>query len=76
MNAENDKSAHVPQARRLFDIQAAVAYLRELGADGATTNFVRSLISSGALPHVQMGKKFYVSRESLDRWITNHERRK
>jgi excisionase family DNA binding protein len=76
MNAENDKSAHVPLGRRLFDVQAAVAYLRELGADGATKNFVRALISSGALPHLRMGKKHYVSRESLDRWISNHERRR
>ena len=66
----------ISQELRLFDIEAAVAYLRGLGADGATTNFVRTLIASGALPHVRMGKKFYVSRESLDRWIGNHERRR
>lgn len=62
--------------RRLFDITAAVAYLRELGAEGTTVNFVRALIASGQVPHLRMGRKFYVTREALDRWIQNHERRK
>ena len=62
--------------RRLFDIQAAVAYLRGLGAEGTTVNFVRGLINSGAVPHLRMGRRFYLTRESLDRWIENHERRR
>lgn len=62
--------------RRLFDITAAVTYLRELGAEGATVNFVRALIASGQVPHIRMGRKFYLTRESLDRWISNHERKR
>jgi excisionase family DNA binding protein len=62
--------------RRLFDITAAVTYLRELGAESVTVNFVRALIASGQVPHIRMGKKFYLTRESLDRWITNHERKR
>jgi hypothetical protein len=61
--------------RRPFDIKAAVLYLRQLGAEGATVNFIRNLISRSEVPHVKIGKKFYLSRDGLDRWITNHERR-
>jgi excisionase family DNA binding protein len=64
------------EARRLFDILAAVEYLRGLGADGCTVNFVRGLINNGSVPHLRMGKKFYVTRESLDTWISRHERRR
>jgi excisionase family DNA binding protein len=64
------------ETRRLFDINAAVAYLRSIGADGATTNFVRSLIANAEVPCVRMGRKFYISRDALDRWIANHDRRR
>ena len=73
MAMETNKEPRVP---RLFDIQASVAYLRELGASSVTVNFIRTLINNGELPHVRMGRKFYCSRESLDRWIVNHEHRK
>lgn len=62
--------------RRLFDIASAVEYLREIGAPSATKNFVRSLIASAAVPHIRIGKKFYISRESLDAWISRAERRR
>lgn len=62
--------------RRLFDIEGAVLYLRQLGAKGATVNFIRNLINHNEVAHVKIGKKFYVSRDGLDRWIANHERRK
>jgi excisionase family DNA binding protein len=61
--------------RRLFDIQAAVLYLRSIGAAGVGTHFVRSLISSGQLPHIRMGKRFYVSRGALDSWLEKNEKR-
>jgi len=62
--------------RRLFDVQAAVAYLRGLGAEGVTVSFIRNLIARNEVPHLRMGRRFYVTRESLDRWVTNHERRR
>jgi excisionase family DNA binding protein len=64
------------EERRLFDIHAAVSYLRTLGAEGVTVNFVRALINGGQVAHLRMGRKFYVTREALDRWIENHERRR
>lgn len=64
------------QARRLFDIAAAVEYLRSIGATSVTANFVRTLIGTGQVKHVRMGKKFFVTREALDAWIENHERRR
>jgi excisionase family DNA binding protein len=79
MATEATKSVQTPvlaEGRRLFDIQAAVAYLRSLGAEAVTMNFVRALVNSGQVPHVRMGRKFYVSRTALDHWITNHERRR
>jgi hypothetical protein len=74
VSAEATTAAAVPE-RRLYDVLGAVAYLHSLGADTATPNFVRSIISSGAVAHVRIGKKFFVSRESLDGWIQKHERR-
>lgn len=59
----------------LFDIGAAVAYLHGIGANAATIRFVRGLINSGQVPHVKIGKKFFVTRDALDTWISRHERR-
>lgn len=61
---------------RLLDIKAAVAYLRDIGATAATTNFVRNLINTAQVPHIRIGKKFFVSREAIDTWIDKHERRR
>lgn len=65
----------MPEPRRLFDIPSAVEYLRAIGAAAVTANFVRHLINSAEIPHLRMGKRFYVSRESLDAWIAAHDRR-
>lgn len=62
-------------AKRLFDVNDAVGYLRSIGATAATKNFVRGLICSGQIAHARIGKKFYVSRESLDAWILKAQRR-
>jgi hypothetical protein len=64
------------QQQRLFDIAAAVAYLREIGATSATPNFVRSLITTCQIPHIKIGKKFFLSRASMDAWLSSHERRR
>jgi hypothetical protein len=60
---------------RMFDIRGAVAYLKQIGCDAATVNFVRSLISTGQVPHLHIGKKFYVTRVALDQWLAKSERR-
>jgi excisionase family DNA binding protein len=62
--------------RRLFAIQAAVEYLRELGAESVSVNFVRNLINRAEVPHIRMGKRFYITRQALDNWIERHERKK
>lgn len=69
------ETKEVQAPRKLFDIPAAVVYLRELGAEGVTENFVRILINTGQVPHIRMGKRFYLTRAALDNWIQNHERR-
>jgi hypothetical protein len=79
-NTSGSKPTQSPETvsldgRRLFDILAAVAYLRSLGATSATTNFVRGLIGRGEIPHLKISKKFYVKKGSLDRWIETRERR-
>ena len=61
--------------QRLFDVQAAAKYLQSIGAHAATINFIRSIIVRGEVPYVRIGKKFFVTRESLDRWLQTHERR-
>lgn len=60
---------------RLFDIVGAVEYLRSVGATSATVNFVRSLISAGQIAYLRIGRKFFVTRASLDKWLGHHERR-
>jgi excisionase family DNA binding protein len=60
---------------QLFDIGGAVEYLKSIGASGATVCFIRGLVSSGQVPHVRIGKKFYVSREALQGWLERHEKR-
>jgi excisionase family DNA binding protein len=60
---------------RLLDILLAVSYLKSIGADSASENFVRNLISTGQIPHVRIGKKFYISRVALDSWINSRERK-
>jgi excisionase family DNA binding protein len=62
-------------SRSLYDVENATGYLRQLGASSVTVNFVRTLISTGQIPHLKMGKKFYVSKTALDAWISSHERR-
>jgi hypothetical protein len=61
--------------RRLYSIPDAVEYLRSIGATAATPNFVRNLISSSAVPHIRIGKKFYITRVALDGWLTSRERK-
>jgi excisionase family DNA binding protein len=60
---------------KLYDIEAAVGYLRSIGASSASKNCVRTLICSGQIPHIRLGKKFYVTQSSLDSWLERHERR-
>ena len=64
------------ETQRLFDIVAAVAYLRTLGATTATKHFVRGLINTAQVPHLRIGKRFYLSREALDAWIEKQQRRR
>ena len=72
----NEASSTPTQShQKLFDIAAAVHYLHSLGAAAATKSFVRRLLATGQVTHLRIGKKFYVSREALDGWISNRQRR-
>lgn len=61
---------------RLFTVEDAAKYLQSIGATSVTICFVRTLVNSGAIPHVRMGKRFYVLRDALDLWIENHQTRR
>jgi excisionase family DNA binding protein len=61
--------------QRLFDIQGAVAYLQSMGATGVSVSTVRSLIASGQVAHIKLGRRFYITREAIDEWLSRHERR-
>ncbi len=74
-SGERDSRSVVSDDRRLFDIVAAVEYFRSIGADAATKNFIRGLIATGQVASEKIGKKFYISREELDRWILKKQRR-
>jgi hypothetical protein len=74
----NPEVASTPDAhvdRRLFDIVSAAGYLQAIGATSATPKFVRTLVADGDLPHLKIGKKFYISKTSIDSWLLRHERR-
>jgi len=62
--------------RKLFDLDGAVDYLRELGLTGATKWFIRMEIAAKRLPIVPAGKKYYVTRAALDAWLAKSERRR
>jgi hypothetical protein len=78
----NDQTANETQTTkrnaepRIFDIPGSAEYLRELGATGVTAYSVRALIASGQVPHIRVGRRFYVSRASWDSWLAKSERRK
>lgn len=63
------------EAPRLYDVKAVVTYLQSIGATAATETFVRGLINSGQLPHLKIGKAFFVSKASIDAWLSKSERR-
>lgn len=58
---------------QLFDVKAACDYLKSIGVSGATVNSTRTIFAQ--IPRVQIGKRHYVSRENLDAWISNRQRR-
>jgi len=62
-------------APRIFDLAAAVTYVQSLGATGVTIRTIRAAIAAGRIPHVKLGKKFYVTKTALDNWILRAERR-
>ena len=61
---------------RLFDVHAFADYLRAAGLSGATVHTARGLINSGKVPHVRCGKRFYVSKISVDAYLVKVERRR
>jgi excisionase family DNA binding protein len=63
------------ETQRLFTVEGAAKYLVEIGAAGVGVHFVRQLIVSGAIPHVRMGRRYYITRAALDEWLLKHERR-
>lgn len=58
---------------QLLDVKAACQYLQSIGVSGATINSTRTIFAQ--IPRVQIGKRHYVSRENLDGWIVNRQRR-
>jgi hypothetical protein len=62
-------------APRVFDLAAAVTYVRSLGATGVTIHTIRSEINAGRIACTKLGKKFYVSKTALNAWILRAERR-
>ena len=55
---------------KVFDLEAAAEYLRTIGFSSATVNTVRKLIAERHVRSKQIGRRFYVSKDSLDHLIT------
>ncbi len=64
------------ETRRLFDLKQAAEYLQSVGAGGTTLYFIRSLVNSGRLPHVRLGRRFYVTKVAIDSWLERAETRR
>jgi excisionase family DNA binding protein len=43
--------------------------------NGIPIQIIGSIISRGEIPFVRLGKKFFLTRESLNRWLETHEER-
>jgi hypothetical protein len=63
------------ETQQLFDISAAAAYLKQIGATSVTTSFIRGLIASEQVPKIRIGKKFFVTKNAIDSWLRKSERR-
>jgi hypothetical protein len=63
-------------AQQLFDVEASAQHLRDRGAHAATVYLVRTLISTGRVPHIRVGRRLYVTRASWDAWLAKSERRR
>jgi len=61
--------AHTVPTKRLLSIKELVAYI------GATEWFWRTQIWDGTLPYVQVGKKQFVDREDVERFIASNKHR-
>ena len=61
--------------QKLFDVMGSAKYLQKIGGSSATPSFIRTLIATGQVPHIRIGRKFFISREALDSWLARHERR-
>jgi hypothetical protein len=58
---------------QLLDVKAACDYLKSIGVSAATINSTRVIF--GQVPHIRIGKRFYVSKENIDAWLANRQRR-
>ena len=58
---------------QLFDVKAACEYLKSIGVVAATINSTRTIF--GQVSHIRVGKRFYVSKESLDSWLVNRQQK-
>ena len=59
----------------VFDVHGSVEHLRSKGFKGATISTVRGEIAAGRVPHIKLGKKFYVTEAAWKAWATRAERR-
>jgi hypothetical protein len=52
-----------------FDIPRAAEYARGCGFVGVTSWTIRAAISAGRLPSKKVGKRWYVTKISMDTWL-------
>ena len=74
-DSQRPTSLETPEETDYFDIAGSAAYMQRRGLGDVTKHFIRSIISRGEIPSVRAGKKIYVSRAALDRWLEVRERR-
>jgi hypothetical protein len=74
MRKTKSKKETIPENQRLLDRYDAQVYLREIGIRGVSPRFFFTLIADG-LPRVRVGRKYFISKVSLDEWIARNERR-
>ena len=58
---------HTAHTKRLYSIKELVTYI------GATEWFWRTQIWDGALPYVKVGKKMFIDREDVEKFIATNK---
>ncbi len=59
----------------MHSVESAANYLRTSGAISVCVHTVRSLIVSGQVAAIRLGRRYYITETALNSWLSSHERK-